>query len=72
VTKPRDILRCQNIPELIVIVDDGVDLLATGRHGRGEGSVKRGKRNGNLNASTQSKRGLQKGKRDEDAAPEPG
>ena len=28
----------RNIPELIVIVDDGVDLLAT-RHGRGEDGV---------------------------------
>lgn len=35
----HNILRGQNIPELIVIVDDGVDLLATRRHSRGEGSV---------------------------------
>lgn len=37
--KPHDILRGKHVPELIVIVDDGVDLLATGGHGRGEGGV---------------------------------
>lgn len=37
--KPDGILRGKHIPELIIIVDDGVDLLATRRHGRGEGSV---------------------------------